>query len=96
MEAMCSSKWTSWHYIPEDETLHNPCCENLKSYMIILNDKNIYRLEQWKVSEVWNKSDSQSVVLKIIKKLKLCYFISNKIKYKYEKDEETKHTYTYT
>jgi hypothetical protein len=23
---------TTWRYIPEDGTLHNHCCENLKSY----------------------------------------------------------------
>jgi hypothetical protein len=34
----CSSKmlvnfqWTTQRYIPEDRTLHNHCCENLKSY----------------------------------------------------------------
>jgi hypothetical protein len=38
MEATCSSKISVgfqrniWHYIPEDRTLHNQCCENLKSY----------------------------------------------------------------
>jgi hypothetical protein len=38
MEAMCSSEmsvdlqWTTRHYIPEDRTLHNHCCENLKPY----------------------------------------------------------------
>jgi hypothetical protein len=37
----CSSKtsvdfqWTTWHYIPEDSTLHNHCCKNLKSYNLI-------------------------------------------------------------
>jgi hypothetical protein len=25
-------QWTTWCYIPEDRTLHNHCCENLKSY----------------------------------------------------------------
>jgi hypothetical protein len=25
-------QWTTWHYIPEDRTLHNHCCENVKSY----------------------------------------------------------------
>jgi hypothetical protein len=39
MEAKCSSKtvadfqWTTWYYIPEDSTLHNHCCENLKCYI---------------------------------------------------------------
>jgi hypothetical protein len=38
MEAICSSKtsvdtqWTTRRYIPEDGTLHNHRCENLKSY----------------------------------------------------------------
>jgi hypothetical protein len=38
MEAICSSKTsvdfqrTTWRYIPEDSTLHNHPCENLKSY----------------------------------------------------------------
>jgi hypothetical protein len=41
MEVICSSKmlvdfqWTTPCYITEDRTLHNHCCENLKSYMII-------------------------------------------------------------
>jgi hypothetical protein len=25
--------WTTWHYIPEHRTLHNHCCENLKSHI---------------------------------------------------------------
>jgi hypothetical protein len=25
-------QWTTQCYIPEDRTLHNHCCENLKSY----------------------------------------------------------------
>jgi hypothetical protein len=38
MEATCSSETsvdfqrTTGHYIPKDRTLHNPCCEKLKSY----------------------------------------------------------------
>jgi hypothetical protein len=38
LEVTCSSKalvdlkWTTLCYIPEDRTLHNHCCENLKSY----------------------------------------------------------------
>jgi hypothetical protein len=24
---------TMWHYIPEDRTLHNHCCEDLESYL---------------------------------------------------------------
>jgi hypothetical protein len=38
MEAICSSKtsvqsqWTTRRHIPEDDTLHNHSCENLKSY----------------------------------------------------------------
>jgi hypothetical protein len=27
---------TTWCYIPEDRTLHNHCCENLKSYICIV------------------------------------------------------------
>jgi hypothetical protein len=40
MEAICSSETsvntqqTTRHYIPEDATLHNNRCENLKSYMV--------------------------------------------------------------
>jgi hypothetical protein len=26
-------KWTTWHYIPEDITVHNHCSENLKPYI---------------------------------------------------------------
>jgi hypothetical protein len=39
MEGKCSSEtsvdfqWTTQHYIPEDRTLQNHCCENLKSYI---------------------------------------------------------------
>jgi hypothetical protein len=25
-------QWTAQHYIPEDKSLHNHCCENLKPY----------------------------------------------------------------
>jgi hypothetical protein len=38
---MCSSEtWvyfqqTAWHYIPADRTLHNYCCETLKSYIFL-------------------------------------------------------------
>jgi hypothetical protein len=28
-------QWTALQYIPEDSTLHNYCCENLKSYKSI-------------------------------------------------------------
>jgi hypothetical protein len=41
MEAICSSEksvhfqWTTRRYIPEDRTLHNHCCENLKSYIFL-------------------------------------------------------------
>jgi hypothetical protein len=40
MEAICSSETsietqrTTRHHIPEYDTLHNYCCENLKSYII--------------------------------------------------------------
>jgi hypothetical protein len=40
MEAICSSErsvatqQTTRRHIPEDDTLHNHCCENLKSYII--------------------------------------------------------------
>jgi hypothetical protein len=39
----CSSKmlvdfqWTTWYYIPEDRTLHNCRCVNLKSYIVMSN-----------------------------------------------------------
>jgi hypothetical protein len=41
MEAICSSETsvdtqlTTRRYIPEDGTLHNHCCENLKSYIVL-------------------------------------------------------------
>jgi hypothetical protein len=78
LEIACSSKWTACYYNPEDENLHNPCCENLRSYMIILDDK-IYRFEQQEVSEISSKSDSQSVALKIRNRLKLFYFQQNRV-----------------
>jgi hypothetical protein len=31
-EMLVDFQWTKWHYIPEDSTLHNHRCENLKSY----------------------------------------------------------------
>jgi hypothetical protein len=31
------SKWQAERYIPEDITLHNHRCENLKSYMTLTN-----------------------------------------------------------
>jgi hypothetical protein len=40
VEAICSSETsvdtqrTTWCYIPEDGTLHNQCCKNLKSYTV--------------------------------------------------------------
>jgi hypothetical protein len=42
MEAICSSETsvatqqTTWRQIPEDDTLHNHRCENLKSFRIYL------------------------------------------------------------
>jgi hypothetical protein len=42
MEAICFSKMsvdfqhTTWPYAPEDSTLHNHHCENLKSYIVFL------------------------------------------------------------
>jgi hypothetical protein len=29
-------QWTTLHYIPEDSTIHNYCCENLRSYILFL------------------------------------------------------------
>jgi hypothetical protein len=29
-------QWTTWCYIPEDSTLHNHRCENLKSYKVAI------------------------------------------------------------
>jgi hypothetical protein len=53
MEAICSPEtsvdfqWTTPRYIAGDRTLHNHCCENLKSYMI-------YNDEEWKCKcAVW-------------------------------------------
>jgi hypothetical protein len=43
LEVTCSSEkaadfqQTTWHYIPEDRTLHNLHCENLKCYIIKFN-----------------------------------------------------------
>jgi hypothetical protein len=50
MEAICFSEtsvdfWrTTWCYIPGDSTLHNHCCENLKSYLLISYTIVIYLL----------------------------------------------------
>jgi hypothetical protein len=50
MEVTCSSEIsvafqrTTRHYLPEDRTLHNHCCENLKAYVVfILHD--LHRVE---------------------------------------------------
>jgi hypothetical protein len=29
-------QWTAWHYIPEERTVDNLWCENLKSYIMYL------------------------------------------------------------
>jgi hypothetical protein len=31
-ETSVDFQWTTWCYIPKDRTVHNPSCENLKSY----------------------------------------------------------------
>jgi hypothetical protein len=42
MEAICSSKTSvgfqrpTWRYVPEDSTLHNHRCKNLKSYISLV------------------------------------------------------------
>jgi hypothetical protein len=33
---VCLTQQTARRHIPEDDTLHNHCCENLKSYVIFL------------------------------------------------------------
>jgi hypothetical protein len=35
-EASVATQQTTWRHIPEDDTLHNHRCENLKSYISIL------------------------------------------------------------
>jgi hypothetical protein len=35
-ETSVDFQWTTWCYIPEDGTLHNHCCENLKSHKEII------------------------------------------------------------
>jgi hypothetical protein len=56
MEVMCSSKRLVefrrkvWHYIPEDITLHNRWCENVKSYAMIfyfINPRQRSRYSDW-------------------------------------------------
>jgi hypothetical protein len=34
-----SRLWTTWHYIPEDRTLHSHPCENLRSYISGVHSK---------------------------------------------------------
>jgi hypothetical protein len=29
-------QWTTWHYIPENITFHNHCCEDLKTYTVCI------------------------------------------------------------
>jgi hypothetical protein len=51
MEAICSSETsvetqrTTRSHIPDDDTLHNHPCENLKSYMYVIVDlQTIFRM----------------------------------------------------
>jgi hypothetical protein len=32
LETLVDFQQATWRYTPEDKTLHNHCCENLKSY----------------------------------------------------------------
>jgi hypothetical protein len=44
VEAICSSEvlvdfqWITWHFIPEDSTLHNHRCEHLKKFTSVPNE----------------------------------------------------------
>jgi uncharacterized metal-binding protein len=66
MEATCSSKtlgdfqWTTWRYIPQERTLHNRCCRNLKSYKVIVicNYLSWYALSYAVRSEVLTEEKS--------------------------------------
>jgi hypothetical protein len=35
-ETSGATQWTTWRHIPEDDTLHNHHCENLKSYIRLI------------------------------------------------------------
>jgi hypothetical protein len=50
MEAKCSSEtsadfqWTTWRYSPEDRTVRNDRCENLKSCVVSTQNAGLYDL----------------------------------------------------
>jgi hypothetical protein len=54
MEATCSSetsagfRWTTWHYIQDHRTLHNHCCENLKSSKNCFHQEVVVFLARWR------------------------------------------------
>jgi hypothetical protein len=50
-ETLVDSQWTTLHYIPEDSTLHNRCCENLKSYILQLS-LNLYKYSWARVNKL--------------------------------------------
>jgi hypothetical protein len=41
-ETSGATQRTTWHHIPEDDTLHNHRCENLKSYMFYLDNMSVF------------------------------------------------------
>jgi hypothetical protein len=42
------TQWTTRRYIPEDGTLRNHCCENLKFYTIRLEFIYLFHIGEWR------------------------------------------------
>jgi hypothetical protein len=68
-EMLANVQQVIWHYIPEDRTLHNHCCENLKSY-------NFYNLF-WLAKRKKKKNNSNTI---IIEKLSFILISIKKVK----------------
>jgi hypothetical protein len=68
MEETCSSETsadfqlTTRRYISEDRTLHNHCCENLKSYII----KNCYLIYFSMYALYFNETEIDSICLRTV------------------------------
>jgi hypothetical protein len=68
MEAVCSSETlvdfhrTTWHYIPEDNTLDNHRCENLKSYKKEPDSHLGEKITKLKFSQLKKTNISQDVI----------------------------------
>jgi hypothetical protein len=87
MEAMCSSETVdfqriAWRHIPEDSTLHNHCCENLKFYipMVYSALEQPYSffacMQELLICVVYNE---KCCFMEILKVLKSCTVVKNNL-----------------